>query len=187
RRGKPTNLTAAPGEEPGTVVLAWDQTDDRSIPWWEYRQREESEDWGPWTRMDGSGWETTEHTVEALTNGMPYQFKVRGLNRTDLAESEVVEAMPVGRPDPPAVEATAGHEQVMLEWTAPKSNGGSPMDQYEYRYQEAGAATWELDWTAVGLNMSQRVAGLTNEQPYVFEVRAQNEAGFYSEASSDQA
>ncbi|MCE2448354.1 MAG: hypothetical protein J4F35_08220, partial [Candidatus Latescibacteria bacterium] len=25
RRGKPTNLTAAPGEEPGTVVLAWDQ------------------------------------------------------------------------------------------------------------------------------------------------------------------
>ena len=125
RRGKPTGLTAEPGEEPGTVVLEWIQTDDRSIPWWEYRQQTGSAAWGPWTRMQGSRWNTTTHTVEKLTGGVAYQFQVRGLNRTDLAESEVVAAIPVGFPIEglAQIEYAENRADVVATYTVPGAAG----------------------------------------------------------------
>ena len=104
-----------------------------------------------------------------------------GGNALPWAETSI---LVVGPPDPPVVEAMAGHEQVVLTWEAPTSNGGSPLAQYAYRYQQAGADGWERDWTDVGLNTSQLVERLVNEQPYVFEVWVQNQAGYYSKASS---
>ena len=89
RRGKPTNLTATiKGGRGGQIELIWTNPTDRSIPQWEYQQKEGSADWGPWMPIPGSIWSTFSHTVEGLTSGVSYQFKVRGLNRTDLAESE---------------------------------------------------------------------------------------------------
>ena len=126
RRGRPAGLTAEPDEEPGTVVLAWSNPDrDRSIPWWEYRQQTGSAAWGPWTRMQGSGWNTTTHTVEKLTGGVAYQFQVRGLNRTDLAESEVVAAIPVGFPIEglAQIEYAENRADVVATYTVPGAAG----------------------------------------------------------------
>ena len=72
----------------GQIELTWTDPDDPSIPQWEYQQKEGSADWGPWMPIPGSTSSTSSHTVEGLTPGVSYQFKVRGLNRTGLAESE---------------------------------------------------------------------------------------------------
>ena len=89
RRGKPTDLTAEPVDgQVGHIELTWTNPDDSSIPQWEYQQKAGSADWGPWMPMPGSTSSTSSHIVEGLTIGVSYQFKVRGLNRTDLAESD---------------------------------------------------------------------------------------------------
>ena len=103
RRGKPTNLTAAvKAGQVGHIELTWTNPDDSSIPQWEYQQKEGSADWGPWMPIPGSTSSTSSHIVENLTIGVSYQFKVRGLNRTDLAESDPSAAVTAaGPPEPP--------------------------------------------------------------------------------------
>ena len=99
RRGKPTNLTADPVDgQVGHIELTWTNPNDSSIPQWEYQQKEGSADWGPWMLIPGSTSSTSSHIVEGLTIGVSYQFKVRGLNRTDLAESDPSAAVTAAGP-----------------------------------------------------------------------------------------
>ena len=52
------------------------------------------------------------------------------------AESEATSGV-VGVPLAPALEAVAGDGQVALTWTAPSSDGGSPILRYQVRYYKA--------------------------------------------------
>ena len=73
--------------------------------------------------------------------------------------------------NPRAFNVTAESGAALLDWTAPRDNGGSPILRYEYQ-RDFGA--WQA---ASGAATQHRVTGLVNGTSYVFRVRAVNEAG----------
>ncbi len=73
---------------------------------------------------------------------------------------------------PTGLSATAGDQEVDLSWTAPASNGGAAITNYEYEPNGSGA------WTSTGGTATNyTVRNLTNGQPYTCKVRAVNRVG----------
>jgi hypothetical protein len=82
----------------------------------------------------------------------------------------------VGAPGAPAIgSAVAGNTEATVSWTAPASNGDSPITGYEVTpyvgYIEHPSTTFNSTAT------TQTVTGLTNGKTYRFRVRAINSAG----------
>ena len=84
-------------------------------------------------------------------------------------------------PPAPALEAVAGDEQVALTWTAPSSDGGSPILRYHVRYYKAdksdqAQAVWhEVPGAAAAQDTT--IEKLPNRTAYVFQVVAENAVG----------
>ena len=165
----PTNLTATAGDQ--QVDLSWTapaSDGGTMITDYEYEQNGS----GTWT---STGVTTTSYTVRNLTNGQSYTFKVRAVNSVgestaSAASSSVTPATVPGAPT--GLSATAGNQQVALSWTAPTSNGGATITDYEY--SQNGSATWT---STGGTATSYTVQSLTNGQSYSFRVRAVNRVG----------
>ena len=71
---RPTGLTATAGD--GSVTLSWDDPADATITGYEYRTRWTGVAWGAWQSIPSG----TSYTVDSLTNGTEYRFKVRAVN-----------------------------------------------------------------------------------------------------------
>jgi titin len=69
---------------------------------------------------------------------------------------------------PQSFTAIPGNQQVSLSWSAPSSNGGSPIIRYEVS-RNNGAT-----WVTASTNTSHTFTGLTNGASYAFQVRAVN-------------
>ena len=81
--------------------------------------------YGSWIRVPNSNADTLFHVVAGLMNGTHYAFEVRAVNgaRGGEASNEVF-VVPSTTPGAPTnLRATAGDEQVRLNWT-PGANGG---------------------------------------------------------------
>ena len=82
---------------------------------------------------------------------------------------------------------SAGDAQVVLTWTAPASDGGAAITEYEYRHSTGSTVSSSATWTDVtdgsdaGASTADElgvtVGSLTNGTGYAFEVRAVNGAG----------
>jgi M6 family metalloprotease-like protein len=72
---------------------------------------------------------------------------------------------------PQTLVAAPGDGQVMLNWTAPLSDGGIPITHYQV--SKDGGATWFY----AGSNSEHTFTGLTNGTTYTFKVRASNAIG----------
>ena len=131
----------------------------------------------------------TSCTVDGLTSGATYTFRVRAVNakgESDLstASNAVTPLAPVPpapeAPEAPAqVSAVAGDRTAEVTWTAPASVGTFPITYYQVQSSPEGGSCLSAD-TSCG------VSGLTNGTPYTFRVRALNGAGWgdWSRASS---
>jgi len=71
---------------------------------------------------------------------------------------------------PTGVSATAGNAQATVNFTAPASDGGSPITSYTVTSNPEGK-------TASGTSSPITVTGLTNGTPYTFSVKATNAIG----------
>jgi hypothetical protein len=116
-------------------------------------------------------------TVLGLTNGIAYTFTVIATNAVGDGPASTpsgqitpnVAATPPGAPT--GVSGTAGNAQVAVTWTAPASNGGSPITDYTVT-----AAPGGQQCTTAG-TIGCTVLGLTNGIAYTFTVIATNAVG----------
>ena len=115
----------------------------------------------------------TIHTITGLTNGNAYTFTVVATNAVgpslpSLPSNTVTPATVPGAPT--GVTATGGNTQATVNFTAPASNGGSPITGYTVY----GGG---VDNNAKSLATTHTIIGLTNETAYTFTVIATNAVG----------
>ena len=163
----PHSLDATPGN--GQVMLSWVlPSGGAALTHYEYEQ----DGSGTWISTGGTA---TDYTVRNLTNGQPYTFKVRALNSAgasaaSAASPSVTPATVPGAPT--GLGATVSDRRVDLMWTAPASDGGQSITDYEY--EQGGSGTWISTGSTA---TSYTIRNLTNGQPYRFRVRAVNSVG----------
>ena len=169
--GAPQHLSGVPSDE--QVMLTWDAPSSdggSAILRYEYA----IDDSGTWI---DAGLDL-EETVPGLTNGQQYAFEVRAVNSAGPGAPARTAATPLGMPSvPESLTATGGDGEVVLEWTAPADDGGSPVTGYGYRYAAGQAVPEDVTWRDAGTELTATVTGLENETGYAFEVRARNRVG----------
>ena len=122
---------------------------------------------------------TTSYTDTAVSNGTTYYYQVAAVNAVDTGPgSNERSATPTPPPPPTApgapnlTAASAGNASVALGWTAPASDGGSPITGYEiWRGTTSGSASL---LTTVGLTTSYTDTAVSNGTTYYYQVAAVN-------------
>ena len=174
--GPPGGLTAAPGD--AKVTLAWDPpaSDGGSQVSGYNVYYATSADFQGAAEVPGVA--GTALVLVGLVNGTPYYFRVTAVNKAGESQpSEEVPATPVTVPGAPVgLTATAADAKVTLVWSAPASDGGSPVTGYDLYVGTtahfAGRAPFaKVTGTAV------TVTGLANGTTYYFRATAVNKAG----------
>lgn len=168
--GAPANVTAVSGNLSATVT--WTAPADNGFsPISSYRVTTQPAT----STTTGHGGQTTA-TVTGLANGTAYTFLVTAVN--------AVGAGPLSTPSAPVSPATtpgapgnvvaqlAGDAAVKVTWSAPASNGGSPVTGYTVTSSPDG-----LTATVDGAATSATVPGLAVGTTYTFTVRAANAKG----------
>lgn len=119
---------------------------------------------------------TTIETVTSLTNGISYSFRVAGTNVSGTgAYSAIREATPVGPPPAPtALIATPKSSSVEIAFTAPISNGGAALTNYEYSTNSG--STWAA-LSPADSTSPVTITGLTDGNTYSLRIRAVNSYG----------
>ena len=215
---KPKNLVAAAGD--GEVTLTWDAPDPahndvkgyivgyrkgRSMPKTDHLRLIGSKftHYKDWVLIEGSGRDTTGHTVTGLDNGSDYSFRIRPfrfpedatavapahqwalkLGWTEVSDS--VTAKPNAAPVAPAgLAATGGNGSVMLSWALPPNTSDIGALQLRWKASAALPFTDADAWTDLATDATgHRVAGLANGESYSFELRAANGLGASPAASA---
>jgi hypothetical protein len=113
-------------------------------------------------------------TVTGLSNGTSYNCTVAATNSAGAgAASSAVSATPRGAPGAPTIgTATAGNGSASIAFTAPGSDGGSPITGYMVSCTGGGATR-----TATGAASPISVTGLSNGTAYNCSVTATNVVG----------
>ncbi len=116
----------------------------------------------------------TSHTLDALTNGRPYRFRVRAANVAGWGEwsqfsAAVTPDTEPGRPQSPTVEF--GDGELRVSWTPPP-NEGSAITGYELEIGGGESAVQEL-----GDRTDYTWTGLDNGINHQFRITAVNASG----------
>ena len=193
---KPTGLSATAGNR--EVSLSWSNPDNDSITGYQLQRKKGSDAWGSWTNITSSGAGTTRHTVTGLENGAEYRFRICARNTgfdsdTEItvnqfsAQSDVAKATP-GLPV--TLTATAGDEEVTLNWTVTGVLDPNPTGWF-FRQKPSGGS-WD-GWVGTGMGAggairSYTVTGLNNGTEYGFQVQAYDStANSISNSQSNEA
>jgi fibronectin type 3 domain-containing protein len=171
--GAPTSLVANPGN--ATIALSWaaPASNGGSVVTAYNIYRGTAS--GSGTLLAGAVAGLTFSDATAI-NGTTYFYTVRGLNAVgEGGPSGEASATPRATATvpgaPTGVSATRGDGQVTLRWTAPVSNGGSPVTGYTATGTPGGATC-----TTTGATTCV-VTGLANGTTYAFTVTATNAIG----------
>jgi len=132
-------------------------------------------------------------SASTLVNALPAgTAKTALLARLAVVQAAVTAALTPPTPvntvagAPTAVSATAGNAVASVSWTAPTSNGGSAITNYQIEYSSDSGATWTVFVRTPSTATSATVTGLVNGTAYTFRIKAVNAVG-NSAASSGSA
>jgi large repetitive protein len=141
-----------------------------------------------WTTFQDGVSTSTSATVTGLADSTTYTFRVAAVNSQGpgawSATASSSTATTPGAPTDPT--ATAGDASATLAWTAPSSDGGTPVIDYLVQYSANDGAAWSTFQDGVSTATSATVTGLANGSSYLFRVAARNLAGDspYTQTSS---
>src|SRR5216117_3787688 len=175
--GAPQGLSATPGDT--TVSLTWSPPSSNGGP--------PITNYKIYRRTAGGG-ETLIATIGnqlsysdgGLTNGVTYYYKVSAVNNEgEGPKSNEASATPTAPATPPGAPqglvATAGDATVTLTWSAPSSNGGSPITNYRiYRSTTGGGETLQA---TIGNVLTYSDTSVTNGVTYYYQVSAVSNVG----------
>ncbi|MGA9388547.1 MAG: MG2 domain-containing protein [Candidatus Bathyarchaeia archaeon] len=123
----------------------------------------------------GSASSTLTITVLSTTAAGTYTVTVTGTSGSLNHSATVTVSVPTVPSAPQNLKATAGNAQVTLSWSAPSSNGGSAITNYNiYRGNSAGGETL---LTTLGNVLAYTDTAVTNGQTYYYQVTAVNSVG----------
>jgi hypothetical protein len=124
---------------------------------------------------------TTPIVITGLVNGTTYPVQIRAVNSAGSgAASATVNGTPTGAPSPvpptaPTIMSiTPGNQRLSVAFTAPSSDGGAAITNYEYSTD--GGSTWSRRVPAATTSPLS-ITGLTNGTLYPVQIRAVNIAG----------
>ncbi len=132
----------------------------------------------------------TSKTIAGLTGGTTYTFTVTANNEKGSGpESAASNAVTPTIPNPPGaptgVSATAGPLRATVNWTAPTSDGGSPITSY--RVTPYIGSSPQSPTTVPAPAGSATITGLTGGTAYTFKVAAINAAGAGQDSAASNA
>ncbi|KAM5278521.1 myomesin-2 isoform 2-T2 [Hipposideros larvatus] len=124
-------------------------------------------------------------TVEGLTEGSLYEFKIAATNLAGVGQpsdpSELFKCEAWTAPEPgPAYDLTfceVRNTSLVLLWKAPVYSGSSPVSGYFVDYKEEGSEDWVTVNEAATADRYLKVSDLHQGKTYVFRVRAVNASG----------
>ena len=180
-------LVGTPGVN--QVVLSWSApVSDGGSPILGYQVWLRVGEGDPWSLVTwDTGSSAPGYTVAGLVAGTGYQFAVRANNAVGESAGFIssdpgivplpgVATVP-GAPVGPLV-GTPGVNQVVLSWSAPVSDGGSPILGYQVWLRVGEGDPWSLvTWDTGSSAPGYTVAGLVAGTGYQFAVRANNAVG----------
>jgi fibronectin type 3 domain-containing protein/type II secretory pathway pseudopilin PulG len=135
------------------------------------------------------GGAVTSYSDTSATPATTYYYEVTAVNAIGEGPvSNQPSAVIVVVPSPPSsLTATGGTRQVILNWTAPTSDGGSPVTGYNiYRATAAGGPFAKIAALANALTYTDS-GSLNNGTTYYYEVTAINAAGEGAPATANAA
>ncbi len=189
----PRDLRANPRNQ--GVYLTWaipSSDGGSSITKYQYQKKlTTTANYGTWENIPNSapGQENaTSFTVMGLTNGQSYHFQMRTVNRPgsgtpSLPVTGMAKRITPAPSAPRRFLASPRDTKAYLIWKTPFSDNGEPITTYEYRQKQVDAADYG-DWQGIpnsvpgDLNSTSfTVTGLTNDQAYIFQLRAVSRSG----------
>ena len=175
----PRSLSAVPGD--GLIGLTWlAPSSDGGSPITNYNVYRGTTPHGETQTPLATVGNVTSYTDTSATNGVTYYYVVKAVNGVgEGGASNEASATPVAGPSAPGaptnLRAIPGNGNVSLTWSAPSSNGGSPITTYTvYRGTNSGNQSYSVQ---VGTVTSYTDTALSNGQRYYYVVTAVNALG----------
>nr|XP_006823016.1 PREDICTED: titin-like [Saccoglossus kowalevskii] len=137
-----------------------------------------------WSKVNKDAVKNPKLTVENLTEGTTYEFRVSAKNDAGVGNpsepSVPTKAKPPydipespGKPDVTDVTAST----MTLTWAAPVSDGGSPITTYVIESKDSFSTRWNNITKDKITDLTYTVSGLMEGSEYQFRIKAQNAAG----------
>ena len=162
-----------------TVTLGWTVPSAGDFPISGYTVEVSSDNGVTWIPGTTAAAGATSASVSGLTLGQAYKLRVRANNPAGPGTFAVSAAVtPLDVPGKPTnLSFISLTSSIYVTWSAPASNGGTPITDYVVQYSDNDGATWTTAPHAVSTTPELLVSGLTNAVHYGFRVSAINAFG----------
>lgn len=171
-----------------TAAVSWVAPSNGGAPITAYELQYSADSGSTWTSWSNS-LTGTSATVTGLTNGTAYTFKVSATNSvgTSSFSPASTAVTPAAVPSAPTgVTSSRSGTSLVVSWTAPASDGGSPITDYTIEFSSNGGTSWSAFGHTASTSTTATITGLSNGYTYINRIAAVNAVGAsaYSSSSS---